>query len=59
MKMRTKSYKLIHETRKIDRILEDGQKVFNNKGRNEKCPCGSGKKFKRCCHNKLRNPIKD
>ena len=22
-------------------------------GRNEKCPCGSGKKFKRCCNAKL------
>lgn len=22
---------------------------FNNLGRNEKCPCGSGKKYKKCC----------
>jgi len=22
-------------------------------GRNEKCPCGSGKKYKKCCLNKL------
>ncbi|MGL4992473.1 MAG: SEC-C metal-binding domain-containing protein [Sarcina sp.] len=29
--------------------------VFNNNkkiGRNEKCPCGSGKKYKKCCLNK-------
>lgn len=26
----------------------DGTKI----GRNESCPCGSGKKFKRCCGNK-------
>src|ERR1700692_3582500 len=24
-------------------------------GRNECCPCGSGKKFKKCCLNKLRS----
>lgn len=23
-------------------------------GRNDICPCGSGKKFKRCCHGKTR-----
>ncbi len=22
-------------------------------GRNEMCPCGSGKKFKKCCYSKL------
>jgi uncharacterized protein YecA (UPF0149 family) len=22
----------------------------NKIGRNEPCPCGSGKKYKRCCH---------
>ena len=22
---------------------------FRNVGRNDPCPCGSGKKFKRCC----------
>jgi len=25
-----------------------------NTGRNDTCPCGSGKKFKRCCQEKLR-----
>lgn len=24
-------------------------------GRNESCPCGSGKKYKKCCMNKDRN----
>ena len=23
-------------------------------GRNERCPCGSGRKFKRCCTHKVR-----
>ena len=22
---------------------------FSNVGRNDKCPCGSGKKYKNCC----------
>ncbi|MCJ7501118.1 SEC-C domain-containing protein, partial [bacterium] len=26
-------------------VKRDGRKV----GRNEPCPCGSGKKFKKCC----------
>ncbi len=30
---------------KSDKIPENNKKV----GRNEKCPCGSGKKFKHCC----------
>ena len=25
------------------------RKLFPKIGRNEKCPCGSGKKFKKCC----------
>lgn len=30
------------------RIEKYGHKV----GRNEKCPCGSGKKYKSCCYEK-------
>lgn len=26
---------------------------YNGVGRNDKCPCGSGKKFKNCCMNKI------
>lgn len=28
--------------------------MASNVGRNDPCPCGSGKKFKHCCENKLR-----
>ena len=31
--------------KRIDQVKTDNQKV----GRNESCPCGSGKKYKRCC----------
>lgn len=33
---------------KSEPIKRDNQKV----GRNDKCPCGSGKKYKKCCINK-------
>ena len=33
-----------NETKKINEEKKDFKKV----GRNEKCPCGSGKKFKHC-----------
>ena len=29
---------------------------MNNTGRNNPCPCGSGKKFKKCCLNKPYQP---
>ena len=34
----------------------DGEFVFIEKkiGRNEKCPCGSNKKYKKCCLNKMK-----
>lgn len=43
---------------KEQRALENGGKVVPFKrtsskvGRNEPCPCGSGKKYKKCCLNK-------
>ncbi len=30
-------------------------KKHANVGRNDPCPCGSGKKFKKCCEDKLRH----
>ncbi|MGB5159225.1 MAG: SEC-C metal-binding domain-containing protein [Desulfobacterales bacterium] len=39
--------------------LEDGENIIPFKrdtpkvGRNEPCPCGSGKKYKKCCLNKF------
>ena len=35
------------------RIEKYGHKV----GRNEKCPCGSGKKYKSCCYEHTRELI--
>lgn len=41
-----------HKRVKHHRELQTG--VRHRMGRNEKCPCKSGKKFKRCCINKVR-----
>ncbi len=30
---------------------------FNNIGRNDPCPCGSGKKYKKCCYLKTQPHI--
>lgn len=38
-------------TRKEEK-KETGNIDFSNVGRNDKCPCGSGKKYKNCCMNK-------
>ena len=37
-------------------VVEDKKPVHEKRkkiGRNAQCPCGSGKKFKKCCLNKL------
>ena len=36
--------KLLKETKKVDPIHVQGEP-----GRNDPCPCGSGKKYKKCC----------
>jgi preprotein translocase subunit SecA len=33
------------DTRTVQQVVRSGDKV----GRNDPCPCGSGKKFKKCC----------
>lgn len=37
--------------RSVSEFQKTGQltKLYPNTGRNEKCPCDSGKKFKKCC----------
>lgn len=30
-------------------LLKDGRKIVRQTERNAPCPCGSGKKFKKCC----------
>jgi len=37
--------------KEIQRDYRDSKMVVNNDkvGRNDECPCGSGKKYKKCC----------
>ena len=34
-----------HHHAPVRQLMRDGRKI----GRNEACPCGSGKKYKKCC----------
>ena len=34
----------------IDGLMMSHVKEHGKIGRNDKCPCGSGDKFKKCCH---------
>ncbi len=41
---------LVFEDKKKEREISSKKEVINKKiGRNDKCPCGSGKKYKHCC----------
>jgi hypothetical protein len=33
---------------KVDYVAEHARAVFSGVGRNDPCPCGSGRKFKKC-----------
>ena len=53
---RWSSYVASIESQYLERFRADGsvkgetvRKPFEGVGRNEPCPCGSGKKFKKCC----------
>ncbi len=39
----------------IDTSLEENINIYKKVGRNDPCPCGSGKKFKKCCIDKVDN----
>ncbi len=43
-----------HNSTKIKHIKPVQKKLYSQ-DRNKLCPCGSNKKFKKCCINKLKN----
>lgn len=47
--------KIEHAKKKL-RIPEVNKYFQIKVGRNESCPCGSEKKFKKCCWNKINQP---
>jgi hypothetical protein len=38
----------------IQKLLKKKNVDYDSAGRNDKCPCGSGKKFKSCCWDRVR-----
>ncbi len=39
---------LSHQSKSVVTVIQDNDKKTNKVGRNEPCPCGSGKKYKKC-----------
>ena len=53
-------FNLIYNMHQLAKLKNDNKNTYkskNNIGRNAPCPCGSGKKYKKCCGhpNKLKN----
>ena len=44
---------LYHPKHHPECVCHTGQRKVVKIGRNEPCPCGSGKKYKRCCIDKV------
>lgn len=40
---------VVNDTKVYERTLLGFREVTLEAGRNDPCPCGSGKKFKKCC----------
>lgn len=48
------TYFMLDSIRKVEYVKEQ---TFEETKRNDPCPCGSGKKYKKCCLNKNKNPL--
>ena len=52
--LRFSSVSVLYNSKTFSKILnkkEEKENKFENVGRNDPCPCGSGKKYKKCCMN--------
>lgn len=50
--LRFSSVSVLYNSKAFSKVLnkkEENENKFKNIGRNDPCPCGSGKKFKKCC----------
>ena len=45
------------ESKKYKPISNNIKNIYKNIGRNDPCPCGSGKKYKKCCLNKVQEGL--
>ncbi len=41
-----------NNTKSIEQLVKEAKYRLKHTGRNQKCPCGSGKKYKKCCYQK-------
>ena len=52
MSKRRRGYPSETQVKRGVRIVNGGKLLEEKLGRNDLCPCGSGKRFKRCCLSK-------
>lgn len=51
MSKRRKSYPSETKVKRGVRMVRGNKELSEKLGRNDLCPCGSGKRFKKCCRN--------
>jgi len=49
MSKRRRVYPSETHVKRGDRIVRGEKELIEKLGRNDPCPCGSGKRFKKCC----------
>jgi uncharacterized protein YecA (UPF0149 family) len=49
MSKRRKGFPTETKVKRGVRIVHGGKELSEKLGRNDLCPCGSGKRFKKCC----------
>ena len=57
MSFRMPSVECIDFVKQQPSAVKVGDKILNKVGRNAPCPCGSGKKYKRCCGRSTSNIV--
>ncbi len=51
MSKRRKGFPSERQVKRGVRIVHGSKELVEKVGRNDLCPCGSGKRFKKCCRN--------
>ena len=51
MSKRRKGFPSETQVKRGERIVHGDKELAEKVGRNDPCPCGSGKRFKKCCRN--------
>ncbi len=49
MSKRRRGYPSETQVKKGDRVVNGNKELIEKLGRNDLCPCGSGRRFKKCC----------